>query len=608
VDTARPATARRLGRWLGIGLLVFALLAAGGAWWLSRHFDHDRLVALLSAEALRQTGRQLHVDGRLSLRLLPWPAVTLEGVRLANPDGLSRPDMLQARSVVFEVSLRPLFSRRVELRRVTLAGVDLLLEADARGRGNWVFTPPLGPRTEPATEPAPAPAEPGTAPLLITLDRIDIDDSRLAWRGSAGTAHTLALPGVRIGRTPAGSTIDARLQLNGRPLRVSGTTGALDDFGTARPFPLDLQLESDGTRLSARGSIDRSGRRPRLDLVVKADALDLAAAKAAPAARPAGAAPPATRLFSAEPWPAGTLPDADGQLQFDIARLRLAPSVELLALRARLMLRPGRVDIDPLAFQLAGGSVTGTVGLRQAGAAVPTLSIVARAQGVTLEALAALAGAGGVTGGSSDLRVKLAGSARSAEQFARSLNGQVVLDAGPARLVGTAGNSIVGQIVDAVKPLTAGRFDSELKCLAVRLDFAAGVASFERTLAMQTSLADLVGSGRIDLGAETLDIALTPTLRQAGAAVGPALAPLVRLRGPLAAPKLTVDGAGTATSALAIGAALARGKLGALGQRLLGGTADPQPCVTALSGKPAPAAAPAAAPASDVPWRPWKPR
>jgi uncharacterized protein involved in outer membrane biogenesis len=606
VDAAGPSKARRLGRWLGIGALVIGLLAAGGGWWLSRQLDPDRLAARLAAEVQQQTGRQLHIDGRLALRLLPWPAITLEGVRLANPAGLSRADMLRARSAVFEVSLRPLLSRRIELRRVVLDGVDLLLEADARGRGNWVFTPAPGTRAGPA--PA-EPAEPGPAPMVVTLDRIAIDDSVLAWRGSAGAAHTLALPSVRIGRSPAGSTIDARLKLNGRPLHLTGTTGALDDFGVARPFPLDLQIQADGTRLNAKGSIDRSGRRPRFDLVVKADTLDLSSPRSAPAAQPAGAAAPAPapagRLFSAEPWPTGTLPDADGQLQFDIARLRLAPKAELLGLRGKLAMSPGRVDIDPLAFQLAGGSVSSVLGLRQAGTAAPTLSVDARAKGITLEALVALAGAGGVTGGSTSLRLKLAGNARSAEQFARSLNGQLILDAGPSRLVGTAGNSIVDQLVDAMKSLTAGRVDGELKCVAARLDFTAGVAVFERTLAAQTSLADLVGSGRIDLGAETLDIALTPTLHKAGAPVGLTLA---RIRGPLAAPKLSVDAAGTATSALVIGAALAGGQLATLGQRLLGGAADPQPCVTALSGKPAPASATAPAKAADLPWLPWKPR
>jgi uncharacterized protein involved in outer membrane biogenesis len=597
VDTAKPSAARRLGRWLGIAVLAVCLLVAGGTWWLSRQLDHDKLVTLLSAEVLRHTGRQLHVDGRLSVRLLPWPVVRLEGLRLANPAGLSRPDMLRARSVVFEVSLRPLLERRIELRRVELTGVDLLLETDARGRGNWVFTPPPGRRAEPA------PAEPGTAPLTITLDQIHIDESQLAWRGSGGPAHTLSMPSVRIGRTQAGSTVDARLLLNGRALRLRGSTGTLYSVGTARPFPIDLRLEADGTQLSATGTIDHSGRRPRFDLAIQADALDLSSPKATPAAaRPAGSATAPARLFSAEPWPTGTLPDADGKLQFDIARLRLAPKLELLGLRGKLVLGPGRADIDALAFQLAGGSVTGTVGLKQAGAAAPTLSIDARANGVTLEALAALAGSGGVTGGRTDLRVNLAGHARSAEQFARSLNGQFVLDAGPARLARTEGMTLVGQVVDAVKPLTAGRFDSELKCLAVRLEFAAGVASVDRTLAAQTTLADLVGSGRIDLGTETLDIALTPALRKSGATVGPALAPLVRIQGSLAAPKLAVDVAGTATTALAIGAGVAGGTLSALGQRLLGGPVDPQPCVTALKGRPAPA------PAAELPRLPWIPR
>jgi len=667
----RPPTAGRRWRWrwLGLAALGAALLAAGGSWWLSRQLDQARLVAMLSAEAMRQTGRQLHVDGRLALRLLPWPAVTLEGLRLANAAGGSRADMLQARSVVLEVALWPLFDRRIELRRVALSGADLLLETDARGRGNWEFTPP--PARQGSAAPAlPAePGEPGAAPLVVMLQRIDIDDSRLTWRAGAGVAHTLALQSVRVEPEDGGAALDARLQLNGQALRLSGSTGALDALQAGRDFPVDLRLTMDGALLGARGSvggrapdsttrlalraevtdltalarasgralamptglpmpvtisadleqrgavttvpafkidgqsvavsgrarIDRSGRRARVDGAVQAASLDLSnpparAGTTRPDSRADTAQPraPSTRLFSAEPWPALNGLDADVQIEFDIARLRLAPKLELQALRGKLLLGPGRIDVDPLAFSVADGSVTGTVGLKQPPGALPTLSVDARAQGITLEALAAMAGGRGVTGGRGELRLALAGDAGSAEQFARSLRGQILLDTGAARLAGSQGSTLLGQIIEAVNPLSSRRGGSDIECVVVRLDFAGGVASFDRSVAVQTSAADVAGSGRIDLGAETLDIALLPTLRKAGLTLGQGLAPMLRLKGPLAAPKLVVDAKGAASVAAAIGAAVVTGGVSLFGQRLLGAPPDPQPCKTALTGTPQP--------------------
>jgi hypothetical protein len=63
---------------------------------------------------------------------------------------------------------------------------------------------------------------------------------------------------------------------------------------------------------------------------------------------------------------------------------------------------------------------------------------------------------------------------------------------------------------------------------------------------------------------------------------------LLRLKGPLAAPKLVVDAKGAASVAAAIGAAVVTGGVSLFGQRLLGAPPDPQPCKTALTGTPQP--------------------
>src|SRR5581483_10350280 len=98
---------------------------------------------------MNATGRALTIDGDISLSLLPSPALSVAGVRLANIQGGSTADMARLKSLDVSVSLIPLLSGNVQVTRVTLVDPVVLLETLPDGRANWQFTP------APPTAPAP---------------------------------------------------------------------------------------------------------------------------------------------------------------------------------------------------------------------------------------------------------------------------------------------------------------------------------------------------------------------------------------------------------------------------------------------------------------------
>lgn len=108
-----------------------------GLWALSNYFDRERVVALVAAEVKKATGRDIHVDGAIGFHLRPSLAMQINDVRLSNSAWGTQPEMLKARHIELDVALRPLLDKRLEVKRVLLEGVEVWLETDAKGQGNW---------------------------------------------------------------------------------------------------------------------------------------------------------------------------------------------------------------------------------------------------------------------------------------------------------------------------------------------------------------------------------------------------------------------------------------------------------------------------------------
>jgi uncharacterized protein involved in outer membrane biogenesis len=143
---------KRPSRWpkvLLVGFGTLALLLAIAYFALNRAFPPQQLAALLSDQVSQASGRDFAVRGPLSIRLLPRLAVVAEELVLGNAPWGSRQDMLRVDKAAFELEIWPLLQGHVQIEDVTLDGVDLLLETDRAGNGNWQLKG-RGPPTAPA--------------------------------------------------------------------------------------------------------------------------------------------------------------------------------------------------------------------------------------------------------------------------------------------------------------------------------------------------------------------------------------------------------------------------------------------------------------------------
>lgn len=128
----RRFTLKRLviGAGGAVSVLIVALLV------LPALIDINAYKPEIAAEVKQETGRELAIDGPVSLSLLPFPTVRLEGVRFA--------DLVQAKSIAVQPSLLALLSGRFAVSTVSLIEPKVALQVDANGQPNWMLASSAG--------------------------------------------------------------------------------------------------------------------------------------------------------------------------------------------------------------------------------------------------------------------------------------------------------------------------------------------------------------------------------------------------------------------------------------------------------------------------------
>jgi len=119
-----------------IVLMIATLLVAPS------FIDWNQYKTEITAQAFDATGRELLVDGDISLSLLPSPSLEVNKLRLANREGGTAPEMVTLRSAVVHVALGPLIGGKIQVESVRLNDPVIHLEVLPDGRKNWEFDAP----------------------------------------------------------------------------------------------------------------------------------------------------------------------------------------------------------------------------------------------------------------------------------------------------------------------------------------------------------------------------------------------------------------------------------------------------------------------------------
>ena len=251
-------------------LLVAALLVvvAGVALFVTKDLDLSSWRPEVEAAVRDATGRELSVEGELQVDLFPVPSVQARSLSFSNAAWGARPGMMTAEKVVIAIEPWPLLFGEVNIRSMRLVGVDLLLETDAQGRGNWEIG-----GTGAANEDGNA-----TLELFETINRLEVDDMTIDWRNRGKPPHKFQVDVVRLSANRIGgidlfvegqfddlprqlegelSSFQAYLRGEGLRGKVTSTTPKLTSVfeGNLGRFPvtegMDLKVSANGQRWPA---------------------------------------------------------------------------------------------------------------------------------------------------------------------------------------------------------------------------------------------------------------------------------------------------------------------------------------------------------------------
>ena len=82
-------------------------------------------------------GRPVTIEGDLDFAILPSPALSVNGLRIANIPGASTVDLVTLESLDIEVAFMPLLRGTFQVERTVLVAPVINLETLPDGRNNW---------------------------------------------------------------------------------------------------------------------------------------------------------------------------------------------------------------------------------------------------------------------------------------------------------------------------------------------------------------------------------------------------------------------------------------------------------------------------------------
>lgn len=255
-------------------------------------FDWNRLKPTINEKVSTELHRPFAINGNLAVlwqrepdeggwrAWVPWPHVIADDLSLGNPDWSKNPQMVTLKRVELRLSPLPLLAQRVVIPRIDLTAPDARLERLADGRANWNFDLP---KADPNAKPSSWEVDIGA----IKFDKglVSLNDQTLKTQLDL-VIDPLGKPipfGDIVGGKEAKKAQDkgaapqdyafglsVKGQYHGQPVKGTGKAGgllALKD--TAQPFPVQADVQIDGTHITLAGTVTNPQNLGALDLRLK---------------------------------------------------------------------------------------------------------------------------------------------------------------------------------------------------------------------------------------------------------------------------------------------------------------------------------------------------
>lgn len=593
-----------MNKTLKIFLIIFLAclaIAGAGAWYAASFINPTQLTKLLSSSVKEATGRDLQISGPVSLSLFPGISVKAEQVALSNTSWASNPNLLTLKQIELDISLWPLLGGNVEISRIGLQGLEVNLQTNKAGDGNWNLTPPVLTENNSGNQSTAASnssANDSSNSMLTSFKTMDIMDARINYQDGNQAAKVINLSKLSFGAEDNKSAILVDLQYANYTLNLKGKTGSLRNAyfawnQTPVKMDIDLNLTLNGKSLAITGEVDKKPQalvQYRIDLNSKS--FDLAPlAGSAVAASSAGKAPAASihkpqgkYFFSDDAFPFDLLPLADGSIKINIAELGVPDQAPFTNFKTTLQFKNDRIDANDLSFNVGKGYAQAQLSVAEFSSSAPKISLRGMAKDFSLEQITSSADSGArISGGATQVAWNLKGSGSSPHQFVSRASGAIQVSVGKgtldSKLINKGGDFVI-TVFDAINPLYKKSNQTILECAVAYLPINNGMVSIKDSVGVVTDRLNIVLSGSINLNNETIDININPS-EKSGLTTGIDLGGLVKIEGTLQNPKAGVNKVGVVNSAVSIGLGFLTGGISIAAENAKSLSTKVQPCKAA---------------------------
>ncbi|WP_394560368.1 AsmA family protein [Aquipseudomonas alcaligenes] len=212
---------KAFGKILGLVVLGLLLIIVALGFALTHLFDPNDYKDEIQQLARDKANLELKLNGDIGWSLFPWLGLELTDATLASADTPEKP-FANLRLLGLSVRVLPLLYKEVQMSDIRVDGLDLTLQRDDKGHGNWegVGRPAKteetqAPSTAQTGEQPQAPAEPASEerqPLKLDIDSLTISNSRVDYH-DAKSGKQFSAEGIELstGAIREGADIPVKL-------------------------------------------------------------------------------------------------------------------------------------------------------------------------------------------------------------------------------------------------------------------------------------------------------------------------------------------------------------------------------------------------------------
>ena len=244
-------------RWLlgVLGVLVVALIL------VVVFFQWSWLRGPLESRLSSLTGKTVHIDGPITGTKAWVPHITLNDIRIDEPDFTAAPKVARIDAIALEIDLKSLLHGKLNFPLIDIDAPVLDLLRDTNGKANWDIV-----------SEANGPNDRGDMPII---GKLTVKNGKLKYQDVAkhltidGTIKTIAATG---GTGEGSFTVEGNGTYRGTPFTIKLKGGSLDDLReTRKPYDIDARASIGKTKVSVVGTVTDPFKLTDMNLKMTAD-------------------------------------------------------------------------------------------------------------------------------------------------------------------------------------------------------------------------------------------------------------------------------------------------------------------------------------------------